>query len=56
MFWLPIRVTLLPSGKHQRVSVAILTYADGSHSYGKESLRGIAKRLLRALADSPTVP
>ena len=49
------QVALLRRGR-QRVSVAILTYADGSHSYGKESLRGLAKRLLRALAGSPTVP
>ncbi|TMK64361.1 MAG: serine hydrolase [Actinobacteria bacterium] len=49
------QVALLRRG-HQRVSVAILTYADGSHSYGKETLRGVAKRLLRALADSPSVP
>jgi hypothetical protein len=32
-----------------RVSVAVLTYLDGSHSYGKETLRGIFKRLLRGL-------
>src|SRR5436309_1222794 len=49
------QVALLRRG-HQRVSVAILTYADGSHSYGKETLRGVAKRLLRALADSRSVP
>ena len=42
--------------ENERVSLAILTYADGSHSYGKETLRGVAKRLLRALADSPSVP
>ena len=35
-----------------RVSVAILTVADGTHAYGKETLRGIAKRLLRGLPSS----
>jgi beta-lactamase class A len=32
-----------------RVSVAVMTYLDGSHAYGKETLRGIFKRLLRGL-------
>jgi beta-lactamase class A len=32
-----------------RVSVAVMTYLDGSHPYGKETLRGIFKRLLRGL-------
>jgi beta-lactamase class A len=43
------QVALLTRGE-ERVSVAILTYADGSHAYGKETLRGVAKRLLRGLA------
>jgi hypothetical protein len=43
------QVALLTRGR-ERVSVAILTYADGSHAYGKETLRGVAKRLLRGLA------
>jgi hypothetical protein len=43
------QVALLTRGS-ERVSVAILTYADGSHAYGKETLRGVAKRLLRGLA------
>jgi hypothetical protein len=42
------QVALLTRGD-ERVSVAILTYADGSHAYGKETLRGVAKRLLRGL-------
>jgi hypothetical protein len=42
------QVALLTKGD-QRVSLAILTYADGSHAYGKETLRGVAKRLLRGL-------
>jgi hypothetical protein len=46
------QVALLTRGR-ERVSVAILTYADGSHAYGKETLRGVAKRLLRGLASSP---
>src|SRR4051812_2279268 len=45
------QVALLTRGE-ERVSVAILTYADGSHTYGKETLRGVAKRLLRGLARS----
>jgi hypothetical protein len=35
--------------RRERVSVAILTYADGSHAYGKRTLRGIARRLLHGL-------
>jgi hypothetical protein len=42
------QVALLKRGD-ERVSVAILTYANGSHAYGKETLRGVAKRLLRGL-------
>jgi hypothetical protein len=45
------QVALLTRGS-ERVSVAILTYADGSHAYGKQTLRGVAKRLLRGLAKS----
>jgi hypothetical protein len=32
-----------------RVSVAVLTMYDGSHAYGKETLKGIFERLLRGL-------
>jgi hypothetical protein len=38
---------------HERVAVSILTEADGSHAYGKETLRGVAARLLRGLPESP---
>jgi hypothetical protein len=43
--WVDHQVALLTRGD-ERVSVAILTYQDGSHPYGKETLRGIALRLL----------
>ena len=44
------QIALLVNSKtNTRVSVAVLTYLDGSHSYGKETLRGIFKRLLRGL-------
>ena len=49
------QVALLTRGG-ERVSVAILTYADGSHAYGKRTLRGIARRLLRGLARPPSPP
>ena len=42
------QVALLTEGD-RRVSLAILTYADGSHAYGKETLRGVAKRLLHGI-------
>ena len=42
------QVALLTRGK-ERVSLVILTASDGSHAYGKETLRGVAKRLLRGL-------
>jgi hypothetical protein len=47
--WVDHQVALLTRGD-ERVSIAILTQFDGSHAYGKETLRGIAKRLLRGLA------
>jgi hypothetical protein len=46
--WVDHQVALLTNGD-ERVSVAILTYLDGSHAYGKETLRGIAARLLSRL-------
>jgi len=46
--WVDHQVALLTRGD-ERVSVAILTYLDGSHPYGKETLRGLALRLLRGL-------
>ncbi|MBA3263544.1 MAG: hypothetical protein H0T69_13955 [Thermoleophilaceae bacterium] len=42
------QVALLRRGK-RRVSVAILTTNSPSHGYGKETLRGVAARLLRGL-------
>jgi beta-lactamase class A len=42
------QVALLIHGR-TRVSVAILTEADGTHAYGKETLRGVAERLLGGL-------
>ena len=42
------QVALLTRGD-QRVSIAMMTYGDGTHAYGKEALRGLAKRLLRGL-------
>jgi hypothetical protein len=46
--WVDHQVALLTRGR-MRISVAILTQFDGSHAYGKETLRGIAARLLRGL-------
>jgi len=46
--WVDHQVALLTRGD-ERVSLAILTYLDGSHPYGKETLRGIAERLLKGL-------
>ena len=42
------QVALLRRGEH-RVAVAVMTTSNGSHSYGKETLRGVFKRLLRGL-------
>jgi len=46
--WVDHQVALL-TRNDERVSVAILTHLDGSHAYGKETLRGIALRLLKGL-------
>jgi Beta-lactamase enzyme family len=43
------QVALLRRGK-RCVSVAILTTSSPSHAYGKQTLRGVAKRLLRGLS------
>ena len=46
------QVALLRRGRH-RIAVAILTEANPSHRYGKQTLRGVAQRLLGGLrADS----
>ncbi len=42
------QVALLRRGR-MRVSVAVMTTANGSHAYGKETLRGVFRRLLRGL-------
>lgn len=42
------QVALLTRGE-ERVSVAILTRYNPNHAYGKRTLRGVAKRLLRGL-------
>ena len=52
--WVDHQVALLKRGT-MRVAVAILTHWDGSHSYGKENLRGIAARLLRGLNEQSVV-
>ena len=52
--WVDHQVSLLTRG-NMRVAVAILTHWDGSHAYGKENLRGIAKRLLRGLNEQSVV-
>jgi hypothetical protein len=46
------QVALLRRGE-RRVAVAILTTGSPSHEYAKETLRGVAKRLLRGLAGAP---
>jgi beta-lactamase class A len=43
------QVALLNRGS-ERVAAAVLTTADGSHAYGKQTLRGMFARLLRGLA------
>jgi hypothetical protein len=42
------QVALLRRGPY-RVSVAVMTTANGSHAYGKATLRGVFRRLLRGL-------
>ncbi len=42
------QIAFLESGQ-SRISLAIFTQSDGSHRYGKRTLRGIAARLLRDL-------
>jgi hypothetical protein len=45
------QVALLTRGR-ERVSVAVLTTTNGGHRAGKETLRGVFRRLLRGLARS----
>lgn len=42
------QVALLERGR-TRVAIAVITTAQGTHAYGKETLRGAFKRLLRGL-------
>jgi beta-lactamase class A len=48
------QVALLTRGD-QRVALAILTTAQGTHAYGRATLRGMAARLLRGLAATDRV-
>jgi Beta-lactamase enzyme family len=43
----------LIKARGERVSLAILTENDGTHDYGKETLEGVAKRLLHGLSHVP---
>jgi hypothetical protein len=49
------QVALLTRG-NERVSIAILTADDDTHEYGKETLRGIAARLLHGLGAPSSNP
>jgi hypothetical protein len=49
------QVALLQHGD-ARVSVAVMTVDQGTHAYGKETLRGTFKRLLRGLPRDGAVP
>jgi hypothetical protein len=53
--WVDHQVALLTRG-NQRISVAILTLHDQKHVYGRETLRGIALRLLSGLDSAEAVP
>ena len=46
--WVDHQAALLTRGD-RRISLAILTYGNPSHAYGKRTLRGVARRLLRGL-------
>jgi hypothetical protein len=53
--WVDHQTALLTRGD-QRVSLSILTFEDGSHTYGTQTLKGLAARLLRGLASADDVP
>jgi hypothetical protein len=53
--WVDHQTALLTRGD-QRVSLSILTFEDGSHTYGMQTEQGIAVRLLRGLARAGAVP
>ena len=50
------QVALLERDESSRVSVAVMTVDQGTHAYGKETLRGVFKRLLRGLPSEGAVP
>ncbi|MEA2375489.1 MAG: hypothetical protein QOD53_1952 [Thermoleophilaceae bacterium] len=52
--WVDHQAALLTRG-HRRVGLAIMTHLDGSHAYGKATLRGLAKRLLGGLSRARVV-
>lgn len=53
--WVDHQVALL-TRDNNRVSVAILTLHEQKHDYGRDTLRGIAVRLLRGLDSAEAVP
>jgi hypothetical protein len=53
--WVDHQTALLTRGD-QRVSLSILTFEDGSHAYGTQTLEGLAARLLSGLASADEVP
>jgi hypothetical protein len=53
--WVDHQTALLTRGG-QRVSLSILTFEDGSHTYGIQTLKGLAARLLSGLASAGDVP
>ena len=53
--WVDHQVALLTRG-NDRVTVAILTLHDQKHVYGRETLRGIALRVLSGLDSAQAVP
>jgi Beta-lactamase enzyme family len=52
--WVDHQVALLTRG-NMRLSVALLTHWDPSHPYGEDTLRRLAKRLLRGLGPNSVV-
>jgi hypothetical protein len=46
--WVDHQVALI-EGRGRRISLAIFTQSNPSHAYGKQTLRGVARRLLRGL-------
>jgi hypothetical protein len=49
------QVVLLRRGD-ERIAVAVMTTGNGTHAYGKETLRGVFARLLRGLPAEGAVP